>query len=180
MKQLVLTGFLFASALMAPPVTVAQNTAPAAAPMDSLAADIQKDWLAQKTRLLAMAEAMPEEKYSFKPTPEQRSFGEQLAHLADAHVRMLGAIDVAKAVPAPAAGGHDHGASKAGVMKWLTEAYDFGAAVLKANQGALLTVDKSTTRARAFWAAMGNAQNHYGQCVVYLRLNGIVPPASRK
>jgi hypothetical protein len=178
MKPLVLTGFLVACAL-APPVSLAQNTAPAAAPVDSLAADIQKDWLAQKTRILAMAGAMPEEKYSFKPTPEQRSFGEQLSHLAEAHVRMLSPVDVGKAVTAPAVG-HDHGNGKAAVMKLLGDAYDYGTAVLKANQGALLTVDKSTTRARAFWAAMGNAQNHYGQCVVYMRLNGIVPPASRK
>jgi uncharacterized damage-inducible protein DinB len=36
------------------------------------------------------------------------------------------------------------------------------------------------SKARGVWAAMNNAMNHYGQCVVYLRLNGIVPPASRR
>lgn len=149
----------------------------ASAQTDALAADLEKDWLAQKARILALAEAMPEDKYSFKATEAQRTFGEQLAHLAQAHVKMLQNVDTGRTVPLPTLG-EDH--SKAATLKMLEAAYDYGAAVLKANASRLLDAQKGATPARTFWAAMGNAQNHYGQSVVYLRLNGIVPPASRR
>ena len=143
---------------------------------DPLAADLMKDWSDQKSRMMALAEAMPAEKYEFKATPPQRTFGEQLHHLAEAHVRMFKALDPQSTVPAPNLSA-DHG--KAAVMKSLGEAYDYGAAVLKAQQGSLAQSGGRNSKARTVWAAMGNAMNHYGQCVVYLRLNNIVPPASR-
>jgi hypothetical protein len=143
---------------------------------DPLAADLLRDWQSQQERILAMADAMPAEKYAFKATPEQRTFAEQLHHLAEAHVRMLKRLDPGTAVPAPVV---SKDLTKEAVVKSLSDAYAYGRAVIE-KASPLADSIGDTTKARSVWAALGNAQNHYGQCVVYLRLNGIVPPASRR
>jgi hypothetical protein len=75
----------------------------------------------------------------------------------------------------PASHGRDE------TVKALAAAYDYGLAVMKSVK-ALDVPPKAgePIAARTVWAAMNNAMNHYGQCVVYLRLNDIVPPASRR
>jgi len=169
------------AAVVSPMPAFAQTApAPAAAaggsPAETLAAALARDWASQKTRMTDLADAMPPEKYEFKATEAQRTFGEQLVHLAEAHVAMFKNVDASGKVTAPTIS-KDH--TKPAAMKALADAYDYGTAVLKANGGQLLDLVKDQPRARTVWQAMGNAQNHYGQCVVYLRLNGIVPPASR-
>jgi hypothetical protein len=143
---------------------------------EPLAADLLADWESQKARIVDLAEAMPAEKYDFKPTPAQMTFAEQMVHLAEAHVRQLARLDPAGRVRAPVPA---NGQTKDEVVRFVAAAYDYGTAVLRANQGALLEPAGDRTGARAVWAAMMNAQNHYGQGAVYLRLSGIVPPASR-
>ena len=77
--------------------------------------------------------------------------------------------------------------SKEEVVKALSEAYDFGTAALKQQtpESITLLLDKDTTffgastRARLVWTLLAHAMDIYGQMVVYVRLNGIVPPASR-
>jgi len=145
-----------------------------------LKADLVRDWNAQKARLVAVAEAMPADKYEFKPTPAQRTFGEQLHHLAQANVTMFKRLDPAGKVPAPEVpSGHDRDT----VVQFVGASYDYAAKVLESLSDSDLTAPtgpNNATPARTVWAAMSNAANHYGQCVVYLRLNGIVPPASRR
>jgi uncharacterized damage-inducible protein DinB len=144
-----------------------------------IAADLERDWRAQKQRMVDLAEAMPADKYDFKATPAQRTFAEQLLHLADAHVAMLKRLDPAGTVPAPTLS-KDH--AREAVVRSLSAAYDYGLAVITSDPARnwAAAVDDQPSPARAVWAAMNNASNHYGQCVVYLRLNGIVPPASRR
>ena len=151
----------------------AQSTAP------GLAADLEKDWTAQKARMVALAEAMPADKYEFKATPPQRTYAEQLLHLAEAHVGMFKRLDAAGKVTAPTLG-KDHG--REAVIKAVTDSYDYGLAVIKADPARDWTAAAAggNTAARTVWSAMNLASNHYGQLVVYLRLNGIVPPASRR
>lgn len=145
-----------------------------------LKADLLRDWNAQKARMTAVAEAMPADKYEFKATPPQRTFGEQLHHLGQANVNLFKRLDPEGRVPAPAVPpGHDRDT----VVRFLGESYDYAAKVLEGLSDAALTTpsgQNNTTPARTVWAAMSNAANHYGQCVVYLRLNDIVPPASRR
>lgn len=160
---------MMAAMLLCPTLALAQAASP-------VSADLAKDWADQKARMVALAEAMPADKYEFKATPEQRTYGEQLLHLAQGHVRFLKAVDPAGKVPAPSLGeAHDRDS----VIKAVSAAYDYGQKVIEGG-GDLAEKGGERTRARAVWAAMLNAMNHYGQCVVYLRLNGIVPPASRR
>jgi uncharacterized damage-inducible protein DinB len=167
------TFAIVSSALLAVVASAATLEAQGTSP---LAADLARDWSAQKARIVALAEAMPAGKWDYKATEPQRTFGEQLHHLAVAHVNMLKALDPDGRVPVPKMPvTHE----REEVIRALEAAYAYGAAVIDAIPSAEAAVTPgSPTAARIVWAAMNNAMNHYGQCVVYLRLNGIVPPAS--
>ena len=71
------------------------------------------------------------------------------------------------------------------MLKAMADSYDFGTALLKEQTDATITqtIDGRflgpSTRARLFWFLLGHSMDIYGQMVVYLQLNGTVPPASR-
>jgi len=143
-----------------------------------------KDWMALKDTLVKLGGAMPADKYSFKPTPELRSFAEQLTHVAGAHVAFLRGIDPKVTPPTL----NLKATAKDEVLKVLADSFDFGAAILKDKSDAALTAAAPTappflgpsTGARLVYRAMGHTWDEYGVMTVYLRLNGIVPPASQK
>lgn len=166
-----------------------QETAPAAAPAPTPAAggaavraDLIKDWERQKATLLAIADAMPEDKFSFKSTPAQRSYGEHIMHIATVNVDVLKLVG--GQVPPPTFTA-ETAKTKADILKALGESYDHGIALLNEQTDATITgtVEAAflgpSTRARVFWFLLGHSMDTYGQLAVYLRLNGIVPPASR-
>jgi uncharacterized damage-inducible protein DinB len=163
------------------------DTAPASAPAPgagqaSVLGDLLKDWQNQKDTLMKIADAMPENKFGYKSTPAQRTYGEQVMHVALVNVDLLKVIKGAATPPSFTA---ESAKTKADILKALDESYDYGAALLKEQTDATITgtVDASflgpSTRARVFWALLAHSMDIYGQMAVYLRLNGIVPPASR-
>ena len=156
---------------------------PAAGATSTLSADLVKDWEAQKDMLVKIADAMPEDKFGFKSTPAQRSYGEQIMHIATANVGLSKLIDSKGTPPTFTA---ESAKTKAEILKALSDSYDFGIAALKNQTDATLqeTVQGPrflgpSTRARIAYRALGHSMDIYGQMAVYLRLNGIVPPASR-
>jgi len=168
----------------APP---AQQTAPAAEPAPApggaaVRADLIKDWERQKATLLAIADAMPEDKFGFKSTPAQRSYAEQIMHVATVNVDILKLVGGQAPPPTFTA---ESAKTKADILKALGESYDHGIALLNEQTDASITgtVEAAflgpSTRARVFWFLLGHSMDIYGQLAVYLRLNGIVPPASR-
>src|SRR6516225_4321320 len=66
----------------------------------SLKADFVKEWTGQKDTLVKIANAMPEDKFSFKPTPAQRDFGGHVMHIAQINMMVLGTLKGAAAPPA--------------------------------------------------------------------------------
>lgn len=178
------TTALVACTSPAPPAPEATE-APAAAPaagQASVRGDLIKDWQDQKDAMLKIADAMPEDKFGFKPTPAQRSFGEQVMHAASTNVELLMALGGAAAAPAFSA---ESAKTKADILKALADSYDYAIALLneQSDAGINETIDAGflgqSTRARAFWFLLGHSMDGYGQMAVYLRLNGVVPPASR-
>ena len=156
---------------------------PAAGATSTLSADLVKDWEAQKDMLVKIADAMPEDKFGFKATPAERSYGEQIMHIATANVGLSKLIDSKATPPSFTAEGAK---TKAEILKALSDSYDFGIAALKNQTDATLqeTVQGPrflgpSTRARIAYRTLGHSMDIYGQMAVYLRLNGIVPPASR-
>ena len=170
--------------------TPAQDAAPppSAAPAAPAAGgatvrgDLIKDWERQKATLTAIADAMPEDKFGYKSTPAQRTYGEQIMHIATANVDILKFVGGKALAPTFTA---DSAKTKADILRALSESYDYGIALLNEQTDASLieTVDASflgpSTRARIFWVLNAHSMDIYGQMAVYLRLNGIVPPASR-
>ena len=157
-----------------------------AAQIPSLHANLVADWTSQKDTLMKLAAAMPEEKFSYKPTPAQRNYGEQILHIAEANVVQMGRL-AAKA-PAPAI--DMKAAAKATILKALGDSFDYGSAALReqTDQTMLLQAETTrfdrfmgpSTRARVVSFVMGHTWDIYGQMVVYVRLNGITPPASQR
>lgn len=157
----------------------------------TLSADALKDWRMQKDTMMKIADAMPEDKFGYKSTPAQRSWGEQILHVAGGNIFLLRFLGGKAA--APAIDTNDmvafglKASTKAQYLKALSDSFDYGEAVLKEFSDAQLTETVkgppwmgASTRVRMFYDAVAHCQDIYGQMAVYLRLNGIVPPASRR
>ncbi len=167
-------------------VVVAAASARATAQTPTLKANTLADWRSQKDTLMKLAAAMPEEKFGFKPTAPQRNYGEQILHIAQANVIQMGRL-----APKTAAPDIDMKATaKAAILKALETSFDYGAAALEEQTDQSLLQPAETTRFDRFMGpstrsrvvsyVMGHTWDIYGQMVVYVRLNGITPPASQR
>jgi len=145
--------------------------------------ELLRDWLEMKETMRKLASEMPEDKYGYKSTPPQRDFAQQVLHVANANVINLRFLR-GKAMP-PAID-RDLKA-KADVIKAMDDSFDYGTALIKelTDQTLMVTVETNaflgpSSRARVIWFLLGHSWDIYGQMVVYLRLNGGVPPASQR
>ena len=156
---------------------------PVAAQSATLNAELLKDWTDQKAMMMKIADAMPEEKFAFKSTPPQRDFGQQILHIAGANVLYLRFFGGKAAGPTI----NRNATSKAEILKALADSFDYGTALIKeqTDQSMMQTVATNqflgtSSRARVIYFLIGHTWDIYGQMAVYLRLNGIVPPASQR
>ena len=161
------------------------QTAPAP-PANPLSAGAKRTYDIIKGYITRSAEKMPEEHYAFKPTPDVRSFGQLVGHLADAQYGFCAGAAGEK----PPAGGFDGTTSiektkttKADLQKALADAFAYcdkvhagmtdtaGAGVVKFFTGemAKLSILEFNTH---------HDFEHYGNMVTYMRLKGLVPPSS--
>jgi uncharacterized damage-inducible protein DinB len=164
-------------------VVIVSGARPLAQQTGTLKADFLKEWAGQKDTLVKIAEAMPENKFSFKPTPAQRDFGGHVMHIAQINMMVLKTLGGKAAAPAI----NEKATSKSDTIKAMSESFDYGTALL--NEQSDQTMAGSiqgppwmgpSTRARIYAFLIGHTQDTYGQMVVYLRLNGLVPPASQR
>lgn len=134
-------------------------------------------------RLQAAAETMPADKYGYKPTPAQMTFGDIVAHLVEANDYLCGAIG---AVKAPARAKITGASSKADLQAQLKESFAFcDQAVAKLDDSKLseqLPFFEGSTRSRIgeMFDSVGDWADHYSQAANYLRLNGLLPPTAKK
>jgi hypothetical protein len=137
------------------------------------------------------AEAMPEEKYSFAPTSGEfkgvRTFAQQAKHVAAVNY-LVGASILEEKPPVElgSENGPDAIKTKADIVKFLKDSFAYvHRAVRSINEGNLLSPIKSpfgegmVTRLGMATLIVGHCFDHYGQIVEYLRMNNLVPPASR-
>ena len=165
----------------------AQDAAPGAGPAQTpggatVRGDLIKDWERQKDAMMGIADAMPEDTFGYKSTPAQRSYGEQVMHIASVNVQLLNLVGGDAAPPSFTA---ESATTKAEMLQALADSYDHGIALLNEQTDASIneTIEAAflgpSTPARVFWFLLGHSMDIYGQMAVYLRLNDIVPPASR-
>ncbi|MBV9398532.1 MAG: DinB family protein [Bryobacterales bacterium] len=153
-------------------------------PCSTLTCEIQNDWSRNNAMLYGLADAMPENKYTFKPTPEQQTFGERVLHVAQINVMLLQSLGAK--TPAPAV--DPKATSKKDSMAALQNVGEYGVAVIKefgdqqlvGRVASLPFMGPMSTRQRILYFLMTHSQDTYGQLAVYLRLNGITPPLSRQ
>ena len=157
--------------------------------VDPMASTVTERFTMIERSFVSLAEAMPAEKYGFKPSDGEfknaRTFGEQVKHVACANFAFFNQIEKKEPPPGCADGGPSPAKSKAELMRYLRESFDYAQRVLRTmtSANALEPVSGSyggpSTRLGTTTLAVWHASDHYGQLVVYLRLNGIVPPASQ-
>jgi uncharacterized damage-inducible protein DinB len=138
-------------------------------------------------QFVSAAEAMPDDKFNFAPPAslgefkDVRTFAQQIKHVAESNYYFFGGPDSTEAGDKAMSDSIEKLTTKADIVKALkdsfTQAHAFVDAITPEN--AFVQTAHGT---RAGMAAFGIAHvmDHYGQLVVYLRMNGIVPPASRK
>ena len=154
------------------------------APNSQVLMQLRSDWQAQKDLMMKIADAMPENKFGYKSTPAQRNYGEQIMHVASSNVELLKVLGGNAAAPAFTA---ESAKTKADILKALGDSYDYGTALMnELSETTVLEQVKDSpsflgpsSRARILWTLLAHSMDIYGQMAVYLRLNGIVPPASR-
>ncbi|HEX6892537.1 MAG TPA: DinB family protein [Chryseolinea sp.] len=141
------------------------------------------DWERAKAYTKAYLDASTDEVVNFKPTPEMRSFGEQMLHLAEANYGMTAA---ASGKTSPITRGalekSDQYKTKAALTKAVMDSYDFVIAAAKEMDEQKLgekikMFDRfEMTREVGLIKAFEHQTHHRGQTTVYLRLKGLTPP----
>jgi hypothetical protein len=146
-----------------------------------------------QTQIVSAADAMPAVKYGFAPTDGEfkgvRTFGQQVKHLAATN-HILAAAALGEDTPADAGAemGPDTVRTKAEILDYLNASFAHLGKAIQAIGDKNAIVKSSpispmkgteTTRLALTVEALIHAFNHYGQMVEYLRMNGVVPPASR-
>jgi uncharacterized damage-inducible protein DinB len=162
---------------------VAASSLFAQTPSPGMAKELVATWERAAGDMLDVAEAMPEERYDFKPTPEMRTYSDQLVHVAGVVQRF---IDTAKG--AKGESDHPHQTmTKAEVVGLLKQTFQAGQGMIASLTDAQLVEqvkfpfgDRMVTRYGFWMGPLYPVADHYGQLVVYLRLNGIVPPATAR
>ena len=185
-KSPFLAAALFAVALAIPShAQDATKKDTAVKPADPESKVVLDSWNDIGRKLIAMAEDFPEDKYDFKPTPAQRSFAEQLLHVAGANYFFINPV-MGQKPPAEEDPKRDQYKTKADVAAFVKKSFEDGAALIKAKGDSGLNdlmVDTFSNQQVRFgdmaYGFIEHSGEHYGQLVVYYRVAGLVPPESR-
>jgi uncharacterized damage-inducible protein DinB len=183
----------YAQATKSSPAAAGPSASPSTPP--TIASAIDREISVVEKEVVEAAEAMPEEKFDFSPEKLNvpgsdykgvRTFGEQLKHIAASNYLIWSPITGEKPPDNVNEGkGPDNMKAKADIIKYVKDSFAFGhKAVATLNESNLVQPIPRNDRApttRLYLATFAPAHcfDHYGQMIEYLRMNGIVPPASR-
>jgi uncharacterized damage-inducible protein DinB len=155
--------------------------ASAQTPDTGYTATLRGSWNSVKRYVVSSAEKMPDANYGFKPTPEVRSFGELIGHLANEHYLLcsplkgeknpMGDVDFEKKT------------TKADLVKAITDSIAYCDAAYAAMKDEPKTVaafseTRKDTPFRVMLLNVTHDNEHYGNMITYLRMKNIIPPSS--
>jgi hypothetical protein len=166
------TNVLIIAAVCAGPAVFAQQAV-------TEAAAIKAAYNGIKNNLNGAAEVMPDDQYSFKASPDIRTYGALIAHVADAQGATCAAV--AGSTRPESAGSKT---AKADLVAALKASYDICDGVINSltDEDATKTVSTGRGGPRSkfavLWGMIAHSNEEYGYLAVYLRLKGIVPPSS--
>ena len=155
--------------------------ASAVADSDPLSREAVPDYRIVRDYIVRAAEKMPEEGYSFKPTPEIRNFGQLIGHIADDQYRYCAAARG----DTRSTKFETNTPPKAEMLTALKAAFAYCDATYDAMNDGLATrmvifSGRSVPELTVLTRHAGHAWEHYGNVVIYMRLKGLVPPSSEK
>jgi len=176
------TSTVACALLLAVVATLGPAWLSAQTPAPSLSKEIAASFQRAATEILDVAEAMPAEKYGYKPTAEIATFGDQLVHVAGVTQRF---VDAARGTKTDA--GHHDAMAKPEVITLLKKTFQSAQEMITPLTDAQILEpvkfpfgDRTVTRATFWQGPLYQIRNHHGQLVVYLRMNGIVPPTTAR
>ena len=148
-----------------------------------LTASVRKFFDDYAKDLVATAETMPEDKYAFKPTPENMTFGKTIGHIADVNNAVCSKMFTPPATPFAKSADAD---SKAKLVAGLKASIDYcGEQFSKMTDANLSEMvpffgGKQVTRLTAALAVVTDFADHYAGLSMHLRMNGLLPPTAQK
>ena len=144
---------------------------------------LQESLPRQQKNLVAAAEEMPPEKYSFKPTEQQMEFGHLVLHVLQTNNFLCSKIGDVPEVKAAVPLGESDGKDK--LVAGLRASFDFcSTALSKVDDSKLadqveLFGGRKGSRAQAMFILAGSWADHYSEAAMYLRLSGLMPPTAQ-
>jgi DinB superfamily len=192
MKNLVVILTLLGATTASPTVRT-QNDSTAQQQPPTVASVLNMHYGIVEQEVISAAEAMPEEKYSFAPTNGEfkgvRTFAEEVKHIGFANHLFFGPL-MGETIDAKSIEENANGPAalktKAEIVQYLKDSFALGHRAISGitSENAVTPLPKPVfpfLSTRLAIASIGNwhPMDHYGQMVEYLRMNGIVPPASR-
>ena len=147
--------------------------------------DTVNDWERGKTFTKEYLDAMPESGYSLKPTPEIRSFAEQMLHLTDANYGFVSAITGEESPVGRGESENTPDKSKENVTRLVMASYDYVINGIKKmnpdqlNENVQLFGRFEMSKEKALEKCFEHQTHHRGQTTVYLRLAGVTPPQEK-
>lgn len=168
-----------ALSLMAAAQTKSEAAAPTANPISSALRDILQG---RQKNIVAAADEMPADKFSYKPTADQMTFGHLMTHIVEANNILC---SKASGAPAPKVEEVKDTESKDKLVSALKASFDFCSEALSKMDDSKLGESSEIfggqhTRAWAALVLASSLADHYGAEAMYLRLNGLTPPTAKK
>src|SRR5215472_7219418 len=192
-SSLALAAIVFLALVGTPLNAQSQSQNQAPQPVRSRADETLEWWNHIGNKIIAMATDFPEDKYDFKVQKDQRTFAENLLHVAAVDYDLITRISGSNMGPDFGKDKHnpsrDAYKTKADVVKLLEDAVAAGAVVIQQQSDAGLNqampfgweTGRHTVHVSYIWlTAIEHSTEHFGQLVVYYRANNLVPPESRR
>src|ERR1700722_8086534 len=149
----------------------------------SIPSELQGNYARLKANLLKAADKMPAENYSFKPTPDIRTFARVVNHVTEAQLHICGASNNtdASALPKVPAETADKAAVVEALKASFAECDKAYAGLTDANMSEMLQVGPAKrSRLGLLYGNIAHDNEQYATLSLYLRLKGLVPPSSEK
>ena len=167
-------------------ISVAQNATSGAKPgtptKDPVASSLRLQMQRAQTNIVGAVEAMPSDKFSYKPTADQITFAHLVVHIASSNNALCAKV---ADVPAPKVDEPKETESKDQLVAAVKASFNFCSEALAKMDDSKLGDDVELFGGRHFPRAMGALglaggwADHYGAAAMYLRLNGILPPTAQ-
>ena len=147
---------------------------------DALSMEAKQSYNQIKTNITKMAEGMPEENYSFKATPDVRTFGALIGHIADAQMGTCSAVN--GEMKQLGASSKTSKADLVAALKQSNDECDKAFAAMTDENAVQMVKTRRGERSRlgTLMGIVVHDNEEYGYTAVYMRLKGITPPSSAK